>query len=95
MDEMDLKLDGNAIAGVLRELFVDEVTDGRAACAACGSIGEVGAQHLYMYPHSPGAVLRCATCESALMVIVRARDRVRVALQGLAWLEVRPPVAPS
>jgi uncharacterized protein DUF6510 len=88
MDETQLKLDGNAMAGVLQELFVDDVTTARGACASCGAVGDVGQQHLYMYPRSPGAVLRCSTCESVLMVVVHARDRVRFALPGLAWLEV-------
>jgi Family of unknown function (DUF6510) len=87
MDETQLKLDGNAMAGVLQELFVDDVTTARGACATCGAVGDVGQQHLYMYPKAPGAVLRCATCESVLMVVVHARDRVRFALRGLAWLE--------
>jgi hypothetical protein len=88
MDETKLKLDGNAMAGVLQELFVDDVTSARGACASCGAVGDVGQQHLYMYPRAPGAVLRCATCESVLMVVVHTRDRVRFALRGLAWLEV-------
>jgi hypothetical protein len=88
MDETQLKLDGNAMAGVLRELFVDDVTTARGACASCGTVGDVGQQHLYMYPMSPGAVLRCSTCENVLMVVVHARDRVRFALRGLAWVEV-------
>jgi hypothetical protein len=88
MDETQLKLDGNAMAGVLQELFVDDVTTARGACASCGAVGDVGQQHLYMYPLSPGAVLRCATCENVLMVVVHAKERVRFALRGLAWLEV-------
>ena len=91
MDETQLKLDGNAMGGVLQELFVDDVTTARGACASCGSVGDVGKQHLYMYPMSPGAVLRCATCENVLMVVVHARDRVRFALHGLAWLEIHSP----
>jgi Family of unknown function (DUF6510) len=95
MDETQLKLDGNAMAGVLQELFVDDVTTARGACATCGAIGDVGQQHLYMYPRSPGAVLRCSTCESVLMVVVHARDRVRFALRGLAWLEVNAAAVAS
>jgi hypothetical protein len=93
MDETELRLDGNAIAGLLRELFVDEVTGARGACAACGAIGEVGAQHLYMHPLSPGAVLRCRACEAVLMVLVQGGGRYRLGLQGLAWLEVLDPIA--
>jgi Family of unknown function (DUF6510) len=89
MDDTELRLDGNAAAGVLRELFVGEVTSARGACAACGAIGEVGAQHLYMYPHAPGAVIRCQACEDVLMVVVRAAGRVRIALPGLTWLDLQ------
>lgn len=88
MDETQLKLDGNAMAGVLQELFADDVTTARGACASCGTVGDVGQQHLYMYPRSPGAVLRCSTCENVLMVVVHTRDRVRFGLRGLVWVEV-------
>lgn len=93
MDESQLRLDGNAAAGLLREIFVDELTAARGACAACGLVSDMGAQHLYMYPHAPGAVLRCQSCESVLMVVVRNGSRQRFGLQGLIWLEVREPAA--
>jgi hypothetical protein len=85
------RLDGNAAAGLLQEVFVHELTDARGECAGCGAIGELGTQHLYMAPRSPGAVLRCASCESVLMVIVHAGGRFRFALQGFLWLEMRDP----
>jgi hypothetical protein len=88
MDGAHLKLDGNAMAGLLQELFVDDVTTARGACASCGSIADIGEQDAFMYPLSPGAVLRCAGCESVLMVIVRTRGGMRVGLQGLAWIEI-------
>jgi hypothetical protein len=90
-----LRLDGNAAAGLLQEIFVHELTGARGACSGCGAVGEVGAQHLYMTPRSPGAVLRCAACESVLMVIVHAGGRFRLALQGLAWLEMQDPAPAS
>jgi hypothetical protein len=93
MDETELRLDGNAVAGLLRELFVDEVTNARGACAACGAVGEVGAQHLYRYPHAPGAVLRCRACEAILMILVHGGGRYRLGLQGLTGLEVPDSVA--
>jgi Family of unknown function (DUF6510) len=85
----ELRLDGNAAAGLLREIFADEITDARGACASCGAVGEMGAQHLYMFPLSPGAVLRCSACEGVLMVMVHAGGRFRLGLQGLVWLEMR------
>jgi hypothetical protein len=88
-----LRLDGNAAAGLLQEIFVHELTGASGACAGCGAVGELGAQHLYMTPQSPGAVLRCATCESVLMVIVHAGGRFRLALQGFVWLDLRDSAA--
>src|SRR5919201_7147895 len=88
MDETQLRLDGNAAAGILREIFVHELSAARGACAACGTIAPMGSQHLYMYPLAPGAVLRCSTCQAVLMVVVHAGGRFRLGLRGFAWLEV-------
>jgi len=88
MDERQLRLDGNAAAGILREVFVYDLTAARGACATCGAIAPLGSQHLYMYPRSPGAVLRCATCQDVLLVFVHAGGRYRLGLRGLAWLEM-------
>jgi Family of unknown function (DUF6510) len=88
MDETQLRLDGNAAAGIFRELFVHEMTVARGACASCGSIAQLGAQELYMFPLSPGAVLRCNRCHGVLMVVVHGGGRYRAGLQGLSWLEI-------
>jgi hypothetical protein len=88
MDDTQMRLDGNAVAGVLQELFIPEVTRTRGMCASCGAIAELGAAMLYMYPHSPGAVLRCRNCETVLMVLVHGDGRTRLGLPGLAWLEM-------
>lgn len=88
MDETQLRLDGNAAAGMLRQVFTDELTTARGACAACGGIAPIGSQHLYMQTLSPGGVLRCRTCEEVLMVMVRMDGRYRLGMQGLKWIEV-------
>jgi hypothetical protein len=88
MDEMQLRLDGNAAAGILRELFVHEMSMARGQCAACGTIAQMGSQHLYMSPLSPGAVLRCVSCQEILLVIVHAGGRYRLGMRGLIWLEM-------
>jgi hypothetical protein len=93
MTEQVLRLDGNAAAGLLQEIFVPELTDARGACAGCGAVGPMGSHHLYMSPRSPGAVLRCSACEGVLMVIVHAGGRFRLGLQGLVWLEMRDAAA--
>jgi hypothetical protein len=88
MDETQLRLDGNAAAGILAEVFVHEMSAACGACASCGGIAPLGSQHLYMYPLSPGAVLRCSTCQDVLMVLVHAGGRYRLGLRGLTWLEI-------
>jgi hypothetical protein len=94
MDGARLRLDGNAMSGLLQELFVDDVTAARASCASCGAIADIGAEHAYMNPLSPGAVLRCAGCESVLLVVVRTRTSVRLGFQGIAWIEVAQSPTP-
>jgi hypothetical protein len=89
MDDTELRLDGNAAAGVLREVFVYDLSGATGQCASCGAISEMGGQHLYMRPLSPGAVFRCRSCESVLMVFVHNRGRYRLGLQGLNWLEIQ------
>jgi hypothetical protein len=88
MDDAQLRLDGNAAAGMFSEVFACDVTAARAACATCGAVVEMGRQHLYMYPLSPGAVLRCNRCEAVLMVLVHGRGHYRLSLHGLTWLEI-------
>jgi hypothetical protein len=95
LDETQLRLDGNAAAGLFSEIFVQELTGARSACASCGAVGDIGVQHLYMYPLSPGAVLRCHRCESVLLVIVRTADGYRLGINGLAWLEMQAPAGSS
>jgi uncharacterized protein DUF6510 len=92
MDETSLRLDGNASAGLLREVFASDLTAARGACAGCGAVAQLGAQYLYDYPDGPGAVLRCRSCEAVLMVVVSAGGRwYRVAAQGLTWMEIEAP----
>lgn len=88
MDEAPLRLDGNACAGLLAEIFTRDLTSARGACSGCGAVAEIGSQHLYDYPTGPGAVLRCGACQDVLMVVVDVGTRYRFAVQGLTWLEI-------
>jgi hypothetical protein len=81
-----LRLDGNAAAGILREVFASEMTTAVGTCGSCGAVGAVGAVHVYV---SAGIVLRCSSCESVLMRIVAAETRLWVDLTGLSSLELR------
>ena len=64
----ELTLDGNAVGGLLMEIFSTEVTDSPAECANCGNVSAVGG--LVAYTQAPGTVLRCPACSSVMMRIV-------------------------
>jgi uncharacterized protein DUF6510 len=93
MDDLDLRVDGNAVAGLLSEVFVYEMTSARSTCAACGAVGEVGALHVYV--QAPGTVIRCPRCNAVLMRIVHDADRYWIDIRGVRSLELgeRPPGA--
>ena len=83
MDE--LMLDGNAVAGLLQEVFTVEMTTAIGTCGDCGAAGPVGAAHLY---RGAGIVLRCPHCYNTLAKIVKNDSRVWIDLRGLRNLEV-------
>ena len=91
MEMADLKLDGNAIGGLLGEIFVEEMTVAVTTCDACGAIREVGA--LSVYANAPGTVIRCPGCEAILMRVTRGQGRMWLDLQGVRCLELRVPDA--
>jgi len=64
-------LDGNAIAGLLAELFGgSEMTSAVRACGSCGQSHPIGEHRLY---RGAGMVLRCPGCgDVALVVVERA-----------------------
>ena len=86
MDEQDLRLDGNAEAGLFRELFTMELTTARGRCEDCGAVGEVGG--VMAYANAPGAVLRCPQCGSVLMRISGDGARYWLDARGVTWLEI-------
>jgi Family of unknown function (DUF6510) len=79
------RLDGNAIAGELFDVFGEEMTTATAICAGCGSGRPLG--ELAVYLQAPGVVARCSSCESLMMVIVEIRGVRCVDLQGIAAVE--------
>ena len=87
MDETVLDggtLDGNAIGGLLIEVFGAEMTTAVATCGSCGTARQVA--ELPVYEHGLGTVVRCRSCTAMLMAFVRIRGVVCVDLEGLASL---------
>lgn len=80
-----LRLDGNAAAGILQEVFAVEMTTAVGTCRGCGAADAVGAVHAYV---SAGVVLRCPHCDSVLVRIVDGGARLWLDLSGLRALEL-------
>ena len=55
--DAEQRLDGNAAAGLLREVFAVELTAAIAVCGGCGRHSVVA--ELMLYGGALGAVLRC------------------------------------
>jgi hypothetical protein len=90
----DLWVDGNEVAGILREIFTMDMTTARGRCAGCGRVGVMAEARVY--DRAPGLVARCRDCESVLFTVVRAPDRAFLSLSGLTFLEMDlPEVAPA
>lgn len=89
----DTHLDGNAIGGLLRELFGTEMTHQRGCCDGCGAIGALGAALVFV--NAPGHVVRCSNCLAVLMVAVAFPTGARVTLVGLRWLELQSDLRSS
>jgi Zn finger protein HypA/HybF involved in hydrogenase expression len=85
MDE--LRLDGNAIAGLLAEVFAVEMTTARGTCESCGAVEPVGAVHVYK---AAGYVLRCPHCDAVLAKLVTDGSRTWADLRGVRALEIGP-----
>ena len=79
-------LDGNAIGGLLTEVFGEELTAAHGACGSCGTRWRVA--ELAVYVRAPGTVVRCPSCGSVLMTFVEVRQIWSVDMQGLAELEL-------
>ena len=83
---MENRLDGNAAAGMLQEIFPFEMTTVEATCAGCGQITVVGA--LVVYMHGMGTIVRCPSCDTALIRVAKIRERYWLDLRGVRVLQL-------
>jgi hypothetical protein len=84
----DAHVDGNALGGLMNEVFGREMTDARGCCAECGAVSALGA--LIAYTRAPGDVLRCPACDAVMLVAVALPTAVRVSVAGVLWVEPAP-----
>jgi hypothetical protein len=76
------RLDGNAAAGILSEVFTHDMTSVQTTCASCGRTGPMGS--LMLYGGQVGVVLRCPTCDQVQMRMVHVPER-----GGQYWMDMR------
>jgi hypothetical protein len=79
------RLDGNAIAGRMFEVFGREMTMAVGTCGGCSWAGHLA--EVAVYSVAPGVVARCPRCDKLLMVIVDRRGMACVELAGFASVE--------
>jgi hypothetical protein len=78
--------DGNAIAGLLQEIFVAEFTTLERTCQSCGDTSPTGAHRAY---NGAGVVLRCPRCSDVALRVTTLPDRAIFELRG-TWSVTRP-----
>lgn len=88
MDET--MLDGNAVAGLLQDVFAVDMTTAMAMCSGCGTASPMGATHVY---RGAGYVLRCPHCGRAMATLVEGDQGVVLGFPGLRMLQM-PVAAP-
>ena len=88
-EQGDMKLDGNAIGGLLAEIFSVEMTTAEGTCGGCGAVNAIGRVDVYI--NAPGTVVRCPACGGVLMRIVQGRGRYWIDLSGIRCLELVAP----
>ena len=83
MDEQ--RVDGNAAAGDLQELFAVEVTTIVGVCDGCGTEAPLAEAVAWM---GPGVTLRCRGCDAVLARVVSLPGRRLVSFAGLRRFSV-------
>ena len=85
----ELMLDGNAVAGMLHDIFASEMTASPTECANCGNVSEMGG--LLAFTQAPGAVLRCPACENVMVRIVETPNAIYLDARGAVYLRLQRP----
>ncbi len=85
-DDVDTRLDGNVAAGLLAEIFCREPSTMVIVCAGCGAAGPLGS--LMAYGLEMGAILRCPSCDTAVLRAGATGRQLWIDLRGANSLRV-------
>ena len=83
---MENKLDGNAAGGILQEIFPFDMTLVQATCTHCGATNVIGALAVYM--HSMGTIVRCPSCDTALIRVAQTKGHYWLDMRGVRVLQI-------
>jgi len=81
-----MMLDGNAVAGVLQEIFAEEMTGCPSECATCGNTGELGT--LKAFTQAPGIILRCSICGNIVLRIAVTPRAIYLDARGAKYIRL-------
>ncbi len=82
-------LDGNALGGVLSDVFVADLTMATTTCAGCRNVAVLA--QLDVFLDAPGAVGRCRGCGGVQLRLVRTRTGTWLDLTGMRTLAIPTP----
>jgi hypothetical protein len=82
------RVDGNALAGPLSEIFRVDITMASGTCRSCA--GTCILADAVVEADAVGLIVLCPTCTHTLFTVVRSPEGVRADLQGLAALSFAP-----
>ncbi len=82
---MENQLDGNASAGTLQAIFPFEMTEVTVTCANCDDSNLIAETVVYM--SGMGTIVRCPSCDHALIRIAHAKHRSLLDLHGARVLQ--------
>jgi Family of unknown function (DUF6510) len=81
-----LMVDGNAVGGLLDEVFGREMTGSRCQCVHCGAVAMLGT--LMAFTQAPGVVLRCPECEEVVLRMAKTADAVYLDIRGAVYVRL-------
>lgn len=80
----DRRLDINAAAGPLAELFAVDLTMATVQCDGCAATTDLARYDVYA--HGPGLVIRCRGCDHVVLRYSTAGGRLRLDMTGTRLL---------
>ncbi|SBS74293.1 DUF6510 family protein [uncultured Microbacterium sp.] len=79
-------VDGNALAGLLADVFAGDMTMALLACGHCGQVGPLAAASVE--DDGAAAIVRCRACTRTLLTVLRLDGRLSLRIGGLSRLDL-------